>query len=443
MKKFIYIALVITGFIAGCKKDSDPIFEDPDVRLSAVLAEDQAKLLSAADGWKATIYPIGGKGFTYYFKFTADGKVSMLSDFNLTSAGTIAESTYRLKALQRPTLIFDSYNYIHLAADPDAAISGGGASTAAGLKSDFEFAFTEAVGDTVKFVGIFNLNRMSMVKLSAAESQAILAGGLKTMMEANTLYLIANRYPYIQFADGTKGAVDLNPVAKSFKFTYVDAQNTIVTQSAVFNFGINKIVLSDPIKYGNVIFKELLWDSATKAYYIMAGTTRITLQNGTAPLVPLSLMFGYQNTFAYRKITIPASGLPVGVTSGFTAVYNSTVSLFAASSPPTGRTITTIVLTLTSNNTLSVDVTYKSGTSTFLASASYTYIRVGDVFTLSAPVYNGNWVTRTTEIAPLTNYMLSGPFKINWVTSSNPANTSAMGGFYRTADPSSFFYGVL
>jgi hypothetical protein len=235
MKKFIYIALVITGVIAGCKKDSDPILEDPDVRLSAVLAEDQARLLSAAEGWKATIYPLGGKGFTYYFKFAANGKVSMLSDFNLTSAGTLAESTYRLKALQRPTLIFDTYNYIHLAADPDAAISGGGASTATGLKSDFEFAFMEAVGDTVKFDGIFNKNAMSMVKLSATEAQAILAGGLKTMMEANTLYLIANRYPYIQFADGTKGAVDLNPVAKSFKFTYVDAQNTIVTQSAVFN----------------------------------------------------------------------------------------------------------------------------------------------------------------------------------------------------------------
>jgi hypothetical protein len=439
MKKFIYIALVITGVIAGCKKDSDPILEDPDVRLSAVLAEDQARLLSAAEGWKATIYPLGGKGFTYYFKFAANGKVSMLSDFNLTSAGTLAESTYRLKALQRPTLIFDTYNYIHLAADPDAAISGGGASTATGLKSDFEFAFMEAVGDTVKFDGIFNKNAMSMVKLSATEAQAILAGGLKTMMEANTLYLIANRYPYIQFADGTKGAVDLNPVAKSFKFTYVDAQNTIVTQSAVFNFGINKIVLSVPIKYGNIIFNELLWDSANKAYYIMVGTTRITLQNGTAPLVPLTLMFGYQNTFAYRKITIPTSGLPVGVTSGFTAVYNSTVSLFGG----TGRTITSMSLTLNSTNTLTIDVNYKNTTTSFLASASYTYTRVGDVFTLSAPVYTANWVARTVEILPLANYMLSGPFKVNWVTSSNPTNTSTMGGFYRTADPSSFFYGVL
>ncbi|SDL83919.1 protein of unknown function [Pedobacter sp. ok626] len=439
MKKFIYIALVITGFIAGCKKDNNPIFEDPDVRLSAVLAEDQAKLLSAADGWKATIYPLGGKGFTYYFKFTADGKVSMLSDFNLTSAGTLAASTYRLKALQRPTLIFDSYNYIHLAADPDVNISGGGASTATGLKSDFEFAFTEAVGDTVKFEGTFNKNAMSMVKLSATESQAILAGGLKTMMEANALYLIANRYPYIQFADGTKGAVDLNPVAKSFKFTYVDAQNAIVNQSAVFSFGINKVVLSTPMKYGSVSFNELLWDSANKAYYIMAGATRITLQNGTTPLVPLSLLFGYANTFAYRKITIPATGLPVGVTSGFTAVYNSTVSLFAG----TGRTITLMTLTLTSNNTLSVDVNYRNATTAFVASASYTYTRVGDVFTLSAPVYNGNWVSRTAEVLPLANYMLSGPFKVNWVTSSNPTNTSTMGGFYRTADLSSFFYGVL
>jgi len=438
MKKLLYIALVITGFVSSCKKDTDPIFDDPDSRLSAELAKDQAILLSAADGWKATIYPKGGKGFSYYFKFTAEGKVTMMSDFNSTTASATAESTYRLKALQRPTLIFDTYNYVHLAADPDASISGGGASTATGLASDFEFAFTEVVGDTVKFQGTFNKNLMKMVKLSAAESQSILAGGLKTMIDANALYLTNNKYPYIPFSDGVKGAIAIDVNAKTVKLNYVDSKEVSQTQSTTFAFGINKIYLNTFLTYGNLSFNEMTWDAVAKTYYVMSGATRINLLNSPTPITPLSLMFGFPSTFTYRKITIPSTGLPAGVTSGFNAVYASMVSLFAG----TGRTITSTSLTLNSNNTLTVDVVYAT-TSSFTASASFTYSRVGDTFTLSAPVYNGNWNTRATQVAPLQNYLLSGPFRVDWVSSSNPSNTSTMGGFYRTADASSFFYGTM
>lgn len=438
MKKLLYLALVITGFISSCKKDTDPIFDDPDSRLSAELAKDQAILLSAADGWKATIYPKGGKGFTYYFKFSADGKVTMMSDFNNTAATVPAQSTYRLKALQRPTLIFDTYNYVHLAADPDATISGGGASTATGLASDFEFAFTGSVGDTVKFEGTFNKNPMKMVKLSAAEAQSILDGGLKTMIDANALYLSSNRYPYIPFSDGVKGAIAIDANAKTVKLNYVDAKEVSQTQSSTFSFGVNKIYLNTSLKYGDLVFNEMTWDPATKTYYVMSGTTRVNLLNSPTPITPLTLMFGFPSSFTYRRITIPGSGLPSGVNSGFNAVYNSMVTLFAG----TGRTITSTTLTLTSNNTLNVDVIYAAA-SPFTASATFTYTRQGDVFTLSAPVYNGNWNTRATQIAPLHNYLLSGPFRIDWVSSSNPANTSTLGGFYRTADPTSFFYGTM
>lgn len=122
--KILYIALVVL-LMASCKKDSDPILDDPDTRLTAELAANQAKLIAAPNGWKATIYPSGGKGFSFYFKFLADGKVDMMGDVNNASSTAPQTSTYRLKALQRPTLIFDTYNYIHLIADPDASISGG------------------------------------------------------------------------------------------------------------------------------------------------------------------------------------------------------------------------------------------------------------------------------------------------------------------------------
>ena len=46
----------------------------------------------------------------------------MFSDFDSTSAVTLQESSYRLKAEQQPTLIFDTYSYVHVLADPNEAV---------------------------------------------------------------------------------------------------------------------------------------------------------------------------------------------------------------------------------------------------------------------------------------------------------------------------------
>lgn len=432
--KFLYIALVVL-LMAGCKRDSDPILDDPDTRLTAELLANQAKLVAAPNGWKATIYPSGGKGFSFYFKFLADGKVDMMGDINNTSSTAPQTSTYRLKALQRPTLIFDTYNYIHLIADPDASISGG--ANASGLKSDFEFAFAGVAGDTLKFEGTFYGNKMSMVTLSAAESQSILASGLKTMTDANTAYIAANKNPYLQFADGTKGALSIDPTSKTLKLIYLDSKGVVQSKSVTFAYGINKLSLSTYLNYGSTYFNELLYDPATKSYYIMAGTTRINVQNSAIPIVPLSLQFGFPSAFAYRKITIPSTGMPTGVNSGFNSVYSEVVRLFGTVK------VNTITFTLISNNQINVDVTYiTTASATFVASATYNYNRAGDVFTLSSPVYNGNWNTRATPLKPLTDYMLTGPFKIDWLSSSN-VNSPLLGGLYRTADLSSFIYGTL
>lgn len=438
MKKgLLYILLAVIGLIAGCKKDTDPIFDDPDSRLSAELQADQEKLLSAENGWKAVIYPKGGKGFTYYFKFTADGKVVMLSDFNTSTASAPAESTYRLKALQRPTLIFDTYNYIHLPSDPDAALSGG--TDGKGLTSDFEFAFVRSTADSLIMEGIFNGNVMKMTKLTASESEDILAGGLKDMINQNAAYIVANRNPYLVLGDERKLALVIDGGSRTLKLNYTDDQNNVQSQAVTFAYGVNTIVLNNNITYGSVSFNELLFDPANKAYYIMVNNTRVNVQNSPVPLTPLKLIFGYPNTFAYRKISLPNATLPPGVTSAFTAIFNTVKSNFSG----TGRTVTSAEISLTSNTGLRITVNYSASGTNYTAYVDYTCVRNDDIFTLSAPVLSSNWSTRATQLKPLTDFMLSGPFKIDWVASSDPDVLSALGGFYRVDDPASFFYGYL
>ena len=159
MKRGLVFLLFTIIFLQSCQKDDDNIFDkSPDERLNEKLAEYQALLAGAQYGWKGLIVtdsavagPYQGY-YSFYFKFDNANRVKMYSDWDATSAVTPMESSYRLKAIQQPTLIFDTYSYIHVLSDPNPNVNGG--EVGQGLQSDFEFAFESATTDTVKLIGI-------------------------------------------------------------------------------------------------------------------------------------------------------------------------------------------------------------------------------------------------------------------------------------------------
>lgn len=427
--------MLAIGFAAGCKKDTDPIFDDPDTRLAAALAEDQAKLLSAPDGWKAAIYPKGGKGFFYYFKFTADGKVTMLSDFNSTSAGTTQESTYRLKALQRPTLIFDTYNYIHLASDPDGSISGG--TNATGLQSDFEFAFTEAVGDTLKFEGTFNGNTMSMVKLSSTEAAAILSGGIKTIMTDATT-AVAGKILYIML-DNKQVPVSISLSGKSVS---IAGQS-----SSAFSYALDGLQLKSSLNYGGNKFDKVFWDAGGKYFYFLIGTTKIRVEISPAPL-PLETTPLLHTVLATRWSTmqINVANLP-DLSADFLVKYN-TANTSLGTLGNAGRYIEYITILFNANGTVTFQIRYRNPSnpaSFFLADFIYNMNLNPTTgvakFTLAATPA-GNASTIRTYVTALTDYFANNEFKITYIAAAAPAG-STVGGFLNQTTPSSFFYGVL
>src|SRR5215210_3420303 len=130
MKKLLIFLFAYTAILSGCEKKTDELFDQtPDQRISAVL-NDYQTALAQGPGWKLFVYPQGlvsqdirVGGITYYVKFTNTNRVTMVSDFLVNMATTPKESGFRLKATQRPSLIFDTYSYIHVAADPDPDVS--------------------------------------------------------------------------------------------------------------------------------------------------------------------------------------------------------------------------------------------------------------------------------------------------------------------------------
>lgn len=436
MKKFLIYIGLLTGLMYGCKKDNDPVLVDPDTRLSAELEKDKALLLSAPDGWLATIYPKGGKGFSFYFKFAAAGTVNMISDFNVTTAGTAAESTYRLKALQRPTLIFDGYNYIHMPADPNSAVSGG-SSTALGLTSDFEFAFTGVVGDTVKFEGTFNKNYMSMVKLSSAQAQTILAGGLKKMIDdANTA--VTGKVLFIML-NNKQIPVSLSVSGKSVSI----AGQT----SSAFAFGLNELILKNPLKFGTYSFDRVYWEPTDKYFYFLNGTAKVMIEISPAPL-PLETTPALHTVLGTRWTSMQINVANLSdLSADFMAKYNA-ANAGLATYQNAGRYIEYITLLFNANGTVTFQIRYRNPSSpTSFFNADFIYNMALDAntgiakFTLAAPPA-GNANTIRTYVVALTDYFASASFKIAYIAAGAPSGAT-VGGFLNQTTPSSFFYGVM
>ncbi len=161
--------------VYACKKETDAVFiKSPDERLNDTLHKYQDLLTGAPYGWKALIYPAGAPNsvFGFYLRFNDSNRVQMLSDFDAASLQTLRESSWRLKALQQPCLIFDTYSYIHVLCDPDGSHNGG--QDGVGLGSDFEFAIDGLYGDTLALSGRLHNSKALLVKASAEERDSYL-----------------------------------------------------------------------------------------------------------------------------------------------------------------------------------------------------------------------------------------------------------------------------
>ncbi len=435
MKRIYIFLILLTGLFAACKKDSNPILEDPETRLTAALLAHKANLVSATEGWKATIYPKGGKGFSFYFKFTEDGKVDMLSDFNGTTASTLNQSTYRLKALQRPTLIFDTYNYIHMAADPDANISGG--TSALGLKSDFEFAFVESAGDTLKFEGTFNGNTMNMVKLNKEEAGRILAGQISNLI-THSSDALTGKILFLML-DNKQVPISVSVANKALS---IAGQS-----SSPFSFGVDGLELKNPVAYGDHKFSKVNWNEDGKYLYFSEAGKQVKIEVSPAPL-PLETTPALHSVLGKRwsSMQINVANLPE-LSADFKEKYN-TANTKLGTLGNVGRYIEYITLLFNANGTVTFQIRYRNPSlpaSFYLADFIYNMVLDETTgiakFTLAAPPA-GNASTINTYVTALTGYFTSQQFKIAYIAAGAPSG-STVGGFLSQDNPASFFYGVL
>lgn len=314
MKNIILFGALLVLLFTGCRKnDDDPVFgRTPDERLNEVLNKMQQELSSSPYGWKAVLYPDGGAGYGFYFTFTNNNRVSMLTDIAAQTTATQNNSTWRLKALQRPTLLFDTYSYLHLLSDPDPRVIGGEAGF--GFLSDFNFGLDSLHGDTLDMTGISQNSKLILIKATNEEAAAYKNGSLKTIQEEIDAYMQAT--PFLSLEGSTeKYTAFLNGTTRNFSMSKA-VNGSLVTQKDAFGYTNRGIFLKKAFNIGGHSFREVIWDRTKKQLYIMVDNKRVDLVGSDKPTFALHQMIGVD----LAGILVPPNPI-IGWTSPFYTIW--------------------------------------------------------------------------------------------------------------------------
>ena len=199
MKRIIYllIPVLIALTVLSCKRDyDDDYMGNVDERLNATLTAYQNELTSAEHGWMANISTSEGI-YRFWMKFYVNNgevmndlkgnRVTMITDnmnydYSGVNGGTAVPGTssFRLKALQRPTLIFDTYSYLAVLCDPDDSVSHGSGNQ--GLQTDFEYEIASYEDSVFTLRGRTHRANATLVKATAEEERAASQAGMVRSM---------------------------------------------------------------------------------------------------------------------------------------------------------------------------------------------------------------------------------------------------------------------
>lgn len=284
-KYLSYLLLFLLAGLWSCKDDNDVFEQTADERVNAALADYQKQLSGAQYGWKGIIYPGGGGVYSFYFKFNDQNRVVMYSDFAAESASTPKESSYRLKAMQTPSLIFDTYSYLHVLADPDGAVNGG--SYGDGLKSDYEFSFSGDSLNTgnITLTGTKNQSKLILIKATQEEATAYGNGGMaKSLLFSNISKYLTYFKRFV--SGGVTYEIAVNQNARTITLNWLTGTtvNTFTTDYYYSSTGVSFIT---PFVNGSTTlngFTNITWDAANLVLGVTASGTKTTIVEAAKPI---------------------------------------------------------------------------------------------------------------------------------------------------------------
>ncbi len=276
MKPTLLYILLFLLVLGACRKDDDPVFDQTaDERINAVLQEYQTALINAQDGWEARIVTGTGGIFNFHFQFKPNNRVSMYADIDTASAGNARESSYRLKALQQPSLIFDTYSYLHQLTDPDGSVNGG--DNGSGLISDFEFSIDTVTTDSIKLTGRYNNTKVTLHRAQPQDAAAWQNGGWRNTLSFQYITNILEYFKRLTF-NGVAYDLRFNTLQRTITFVWADAAGTLRQFTSAYFYNRDGLILETPFNDGTRTITRLTGAGWTQNNTVL----RVTI-NGNIP----------------------------------------------------------------------------------------------------------------------------------------------------------------
>ena len=279
----VLLLLFMLAF-ASCKKEETIFEKSPDERLNETLTKLESALTGSAPGWKATLRTRDGGLYNFHFRFNNSNRTFMFSDFNLETASVQRESSYRLKALQTPSLLFDTYSYLHMLADPDASVNGG--QYGQGLATDFEFALDSLAADSIMLTGRMNGTKLTLKKATQAELDAWQNGRWATTVSFENINLIQNYFKRI-IINGITYEIRVDPVTRTVTFTWVNGSGNLQQVSTPYYYSATGVVFVNPFTAGNQTisgFEIVSWNAGTSVLDVKVNGADRTISGAAQPL---------------------------------------------------------------------------------------------------------------------------------------------------------------
>lgn len=318
---FLSVLIMSMSFLLfSCKKDFNDNIDGKtvDERLTQAMKDYQNVLTAAPFGWKFiqksnSAYNNGSfdsvvNTFTYYMAFDNKNTVSMYGDFDSVQRTTLRSSTYLLKALQRPTLVFDTRNYIHVPSDPSPSVSQSTLSPGLGWGTDFQFEFADNIdptklGDTIRFRGMFNRADGLMIKATQAERDLYTSREYYNRLQAiNNINKILTYWKRIIVDGVTYELGTPNFLTKKVNISWLDGSGNLITKQVSFYYGFD----------GSMQFLEPLVNGSTSisgfsGFEFDAGAGSVNVRvlgpNVNSTITPAITALKYDNNAAQNWLT--------------------------------------------------------------------------------------------------------------------------------------------
>jgi len=280
---------VVLGLFLSCTKTESQFIDGqtPNERYTEYINTVRSTLLAAEYGWMGMLRtPTNNNGFSVFLDFKNDSRVVMYSDFDATTRNTPKESSFALRNTGMPSLIFDTYNYLHLLSDPNSSVSGG--NSGVGLSADFEFSIVKVSTDTIVLKGNLNNNNLILVRLDASQKDKLVNGGLEGNMDKFKAFFVGSENAYVDILiDGETRQLAIEFVDnRRVSYQIVEGEQ-IVSFSGPLYYGLDDIRLGKENTYKGINFVGAYFKESNRLFMVDDTGKEYEVKESSSPVIPL------------------------------------------------------------------------------------------------------------------------------------------------------------